>query len=332
MAKFTENDIRPLEFEEQKIQAHQDDLKKFLEHKDQFVETACIVCQSKSSHFEYSKYSCQFVKCDNCQMVYMNPRPTEEFLNDFYTHSKLYSFWNQFIFPASAEVRRNKIFKPRVDRIIELTQKHNIENNTIIEAGAGFGLFCDEMNKSKKFNRVIAVEPGKDLSLNCQKLNIETLNIGIEEIDTKKYSADVIASFEVIEHLFDPNVFLKACYQILNPQGLLVLSCPNYEGFDIQQLGVISDSLDNEHMNMFSPKTLSQLLENHHFEILEYQTPGELDAKIVRDKVLNQSIEIEDPFLKKILVEEWDSLGGPFQEFLKDQKLSSHLWIVAQKT
>lgn len=331
MAKFTENDIRPLKFEEQKIQAHQDDLEKFLENTDQFIQTTCIVCQSHQSQFEFSKYSCQFVKCVDCQMIYMNPRPTEEFLNNFYTHSKLYSFWNKFIFPASADVRRNKIFKPRVDRIIELVTKHNISTNTIIEAGAGFGLFCDEMNKLNIFNKVIAVEPGKDLALSCQKFNIETLNIGIEEIDTQDYSADVIASFEVIEHLFDPNVFLKACYKILNSDGLLVLSCPNYEGFDIQQLGVLSDSLDNEHMNMFSPKTLSQLLEKHHFEILEHQTPGELDAKIVRDKILNQSIEIKDPFLRKVLIDDWDILGAPFQEFLKDQKLSSHLWIVAQK-
>jgi len=32
------------------------------------------------------------------------------------------------------------------------------------------------------------------------------------------------------------------------------------------------------------------------------------------------------PFLQQILIDEWDRVGGAFQQFLADNQLSSHMW------
>ena len=38
------------------------------------------------------------------------------------------------------------------------------------------------------------------------------------------------------------------------------------------------------------------------------------------------------PFLKKVLLDDWEQLGVAFQEFLIQQGLSSNMWIVARKS
>jgi len=82
----------------------------------------------------------------------------------------------------------------------------------------------------------------------------------------------------------------------------------------------------------FNPKSLKLLLENSGFEVLESLTPGKLDADLVRTKILEGEFDIsQQPFLKKVLIDEWEKLGDKFQKFLADNGLSSNMWVVARK-
>ena len=36
-------------------------------------------------------------------------------------------------------------------------------------------------------------------------------------------------------------------------------------------------------------------------------------------------------FLRRLLLDDWERLGGPFQEFLAEHGLSSHMWLMARK-
>jgi 2-polyprenyl-3-methyl-5-hydroxy-6-metoxy-1,4-benzoquinol methylase len=73
----------------------------------------------------------------------------------------------------------------------------------------------------------------------------------------------------VIEHLFSPREFLQAVRNLLVPGGMVVLTCPNGRGFDIQTLGPVSESVDHEHLNYFSPQSLTQLLVSCGFEVID---------------------------------------------------------------
>jgi hypothetical protein len=201
-----------------------------------------------------------------------------------------------------------------------------------VEVGAGFGIFCEEAKKFGKFSNIVAIEPNEDLARSCRSLGIEVVSDSIENIKSLRIAPDVIACFEVVEHLFSPKDFLECCKNISVPGSIIVITCPNYKGFDIQALGERSDSIDAEHINMFNPASLSLLLNRCGFELLDFMTPGELDAEILRSKVLSGEYRIEgQPFLRAILIDRWQELGGPFQKFLNTHKLSSHLWMVAQR-
>ena len=55
-------------------------------------------------------------------------------------------------------------------------------------------------------------------------------------------------------------------------------------------------------------------------------------SKALREAALAGKIDLSgDPFLKRVLVDEWERLGPPFQRFLAEHGLSSHMWLVARK-
>jgi SAM-dependent methyltransferase len=303
-----------------------------LQHQHEFVAVNCPACGSPESHKVYEKYEIQFVVCEQCETVYANPRPRPEHLEEYYTHSENYAYWNQYIFPASEVVRREKIFKPRVQKVIEICQKLNVQTNTLLEVGAGFGIFCEEMQSMEVFDRIIAVEPTPDLAETCRVRGIEVIEKPIEKIDFGKEIIDVIVNFEVIEHLFSPGEFLVKCYELLTEGGILIVTCPNSKGFDIVTLGQKSSAVDNEHINLFNINSLTMLLESCGFEVIDKQTPGELDAELVRKQIIAGELDVSNqPFLQQLLIDEWEEQGEVFQKFLSENLLSSNMLLVAQK-
>lgn len=327
---FKENDIRPNDLNVESKKAMKEDIKRLLDQKDEFVEVDCPACTSNNYKFAFQKHSFDFVQCQQCETVFMNPRATPEILHDFYGNSKLYNFWNKYIFPASMETRREKIFKPRVKRIIEICEKYDVPTRSLIDVGAGYGFFCHEVQNTHKFNQVIAVEPNKLLAAQCRTLGIEVIENAVENINNTDFAANVISSFENIEHLFSPVDFINKCKKLLSDKSILILTCPNYKGFDIEVLKEKSESIDAEHINLFNPRSISLLLNRCGFKVLECMTPGELDAEILRKRVLSLEYNIDDqPFLRTVLIDQWEELGDAFQGFLKQNKMSSHMWIVA---
>ena len=111
----------------------------------------------------------------------------------------------------------------------------------------------------------------------------------------------------------------------------MVLSCPNGEGFDIRTLGPYSLAVDAEHVNLFNPQSLGALVQSAGFEILITHTPGRLDAEFVRAAALKGDVKL-DPFLQQVLVDDWATLGWPFQCFLAQHGLSSHMWLAARRS
>lgn len=329
---ISENDIRPKDLDDGKMKALHADLERLSLRKKEFVEVNCPACDSDRKKPFFEKYGFSFSRCEKCATVYMTPRATAEVLNDFYSNSVLYDYWNKYIFPATQEVRREKIFKPRVQKIIEICKKYSVSTDCILEVGAGFGTFCEEMLKTDFFKKVIAVEPGSALAESCRKAGIETIEDSIENIKTLTPSPNVIASFEVIEHLFSPQQFLENCYRLMPSGSVIAITCPNYNGFDISALGPDSDSIDAEHVNMFNPDSIGILFNRCGFEVMECFTPGQLDADILRGKILDGEFDVSNqPFLKTVLIDKWEEIGNKFQKFLQDNKLSSNMWIVGRK-
>jgi len=327
-----ESDIRPDELKATQLERFASDIRRLLTRKDEFVSVACPACATSAATVAFVKFDLTYRRCQQCGTVYVSPRPTPAILEDYYRTSENYQYWNTHTFPASESARREKIFKPRAERLVGLCRRYGVHPGTLLEVGAGFGTFCEEVLKLEYFRRVLAVEPTPDLAATCRKKGLEVIDRPIEQLQVARGTADVVVCFEVIEHLFSPRQFLLACHDLLTDGGMFVLTTPNVAGFDVALLGPVSDTFDVEHLNYFHPASLSALLSSCGFEVLEALTPGELDAELVRKKIIAGEMELTgQPFLQRVLIDEWDRLGPAFQKFVADSGLSSHMWIVARQ-
>lgn len=334
---LTENEIRPADLMSEQKRCYERDIARLMNKKNSFIHVACPACNDNNGAPIFSKYGMEFLSCKGCETIYASPRPSEKDLAEYYLTSENYAYWNKYIFPASEETRRERIFKPRVAMVAELCQRFQVGRDLMVEVGSGFGIFCQETMRQGLFKRVVGIEPTPDLASSCRQRGIEVIEkpveqVVLDELLSNEKQVDVIAHFEVIEHLLNPKLFLEKCAELLHSGGLMILTCPNGKGFDIDVMKEISPAVDTEHLNLFNLESLAALLEKCGFSVIEKQTPGRLDAELVRNRALSGEFDlVHHPFLKEVLLDNWDEHGAAFQEFLIKQKLSSNMLIVARR-
>ncbi len=328
-----ENDIRPAVLMAESNQYQDEDLRRILAHRRAFETVPCPACELDRFEFAFEKRGFEFVTCSNCRTLFINPRPTADMLKDHYQNSLTVEFWDKHVYPASEESRREAIFAPRADKVVELCKQHGVSPGKLLDVGAGFGTFCQEIERLKFFKEIIALEPADHLAESCRQRGVQVIEKPVEEVGLPGVF-DVITNFELIEHLFSPKEFLMKCSELLADGGLLILTTPNILGFDLMVLRELSDNIAGpNHINYFNDGSLRILLKKCGLEIVETLTPGKLDADIVKNRIDAGKLNIDSqPFLREIFVERWDTLAVPFQKFLADNGLSSHLWVVARKS
>jgi SAM-dependent methyltransferase len=328
--RLREADIRPDELMAEQARRFAADVAWLVERRERFVHSPCPACGAEDPAPEWTKYELTYVRCGACATVYMDPRPEPALLEEYYASSENYAYWNEVIFPDSEDARREKIFRPRAERVIEMSRRHGGRTGTLVDVGAGFGTFCEEVSKEGVFERVIALEPEPHLAETCRRKGLEVIDVPVERASLE--AVDVVTNFEVIEHLFSPRDFVARCAGLLPPGGLFVVTCPNVKGFDVTMLGTASRTVDVEHLNYMHPGSLALLLEAEGFDVVESQTPGRLDAELVRKAALAGDLDLSfQPFLAQVLLEEWERCGDPFQDFIVSAGLSSNMWLVGRR-
>jgi 2-polyprenyl-3-methyl-5-hydroxy-6-metoxy-1,4-benzoquinol methylase len=324
------DDIRPHAFAKEHRRALDEDVRWLADRISAFVEVVCPACGGSHHRPLYGKYGLRHVLCAFCGTQYVSPRPPPELLAEFYERSAVYRFWSDTIYPSSSAARREHIFRPRARMVDELCTREGISGGTLVEIGAAYGLFCEEVRDLGRFDHIVAVEPVPTLAAVCREKGFDVVQSAVERAALVG-PVDVACSFEVIEHLFSPFEFLTGMFALLRSGGHVMVSCPNIQGFDTLVLGARSDTVDHEHLNYYSPASLRLLAERVGFERVSVTTPGRLDVEIIATALregLLSAVEL-GPFLSKVVTA--PSLGAAFQQFLAGSGLSSSMLLVARK-
>ncbi len=322
-----EGEIRKPDVLNRYLELVENDVREFFDFKS-FMEVSCPACDGDSFIEEFEKLGFKYVSCKNCSTLFVSPRPQLDTLKEFYSKSPSSSFWvNEFFMPV-AEVRREKIFKPRADYVSKIldTSKRWI----VGDIGAGIGLFLEELRKLLPGNRYIAIEPSVEMADICNKKGLEAKCICIEDIN-EMGNFDLLTSFELLEHLFDPASFIKKVYTLLKPGGLLLLTTLNCKGFDILLLWDKSKSIiPPHHLNFFNPSSMRHLLERSGFEVIEISTPGKLDWDIIEGMINNEGVDM-GRFWNLLAKEGSEVCKTELQDWISKQNLSSHMRILVKK-
>ena len=331
-----EEDIRPEKLFNQFLSLAEQDVETYFRNAPLY-NRPCPACGSQSSEFRFRKMGFDYEICFDCETLFVNPRPVAEAFDEYYTDSQSVRFWAMNFYRETESKRRKHLIQPKAAMIKSIISKYIVESQNqscILDIGAGYGIFCEELQKLlPKSVQVVAVEPAIALQKVCREKGIPVIpkfleNVKNNDLPFGKKNVIATVSFELLEHLHDPDSFIKNCRGVLGEGGILILTTLNWNGFDLQVLQEKSNSIHPpHHINIFTTDSLQILLKRHGFEVLEVSTPGKLDVDIASKQIS----DITNPFIRDILGGN-DIVKSKFQTFLQESKLSSHMMVIAKLT
>ena len=327
-----EEEIRPKHLREKFLWLSKEDIKTFFGPDKVRVHSPCPACgREQGFSFQFNKHGFDYVECSGCETLFVNPRPVEKDINDYYVHSKAAKYWSTHLFRETEEARRKHIFAPKAKMVLDIVEEFleaGLQKN-LLDVGMGYGIFAEEIRKYGYFERIVGIEPSQPLGSVCKEKGFEIVALPVEEVNYVENSFSVAVSFEVVEHVESPQKFIKAIGNLLQKDGLLIISTLNLHGFELLSLWDKSESVfPPHHINFFNLSSLTLLLSKCGFRVIKAFTPGKLDVDIVQNHI--DKVQ-KNHFVRYLLTKTSDSVKKNFQEFLMANNLSSHMWLVAQK-
>lgn len=99
-------------------------------------------------------------------------------------------------------------------------------SGTLLEVGAGYGHFVSEATKHGWV--AVGLEPSRHCAaLARQHLGVDVRAETLANLPRTEREFDVVALWDVIEHLSDPMRMLSECHDRVRPDGVLVLRTPD---------------------------------------------------------------------------------------------------------
>ncbi len=299
---------------------------------EQRFDIPCVACGSAAAEFQFSKNGFAYARCSDCGTLYQTPRPPLSVFEAFYRNSESSRYWAEVFFPAVAETRREKIFRPRVARLRQWCEDRSVAIHRLVDVGAGYGIFLDEWRLCDPAVKAVALEPSAHLAVECRAKGLDVVEEVAENVTGMDACADLVTCFEVLEHVHDPLTFLLTLKRLVRPGGLLFVSTLCMDGFDLQVLWERSSQISPpHHINFLSILGLERLFERAGLTDIEVTTPGQLDVDIVRNAIqVHPDLLNGQRFLQGIVTD--DKMSRAFQSFLSENRLSSHAWVLSMNS
>lgn len=210
----------------------------------------CECCNSNDMELAWSSQSVvrratatwlfpvRVVVCRRCGFCFTSPSPDIKELNSY--HADGLSGYKGIGLPYSIENR------------VSILSRYSSPSGVFVEIG---GDRPDEFHNrcAGLFEKMLNVEIAKDVSADYRN---------VEELPPE--SVDVLAHYDVLEHVSGVRKFLNACYRALKEQGVMVCEVPDVKLYPRNLL-----LFEFEHVNHFSVTTLAMMAQACGFYLVE---------------------------------------------------------------
>ena len=195
------------------------------------------------------EYMChRLVRCRVCDLVYADRPPTEEVLAESY-HTASYDSSEEANDAAEAYIRA-----------IQGALNRLKGRDAALEIGTGTGVFLKHLRQAG-FSTLVGVEPSRSAINAADPECREWIRQGMfNEHAFEPESFDLICCFMTMEHVRDPMEVAKSALRLLNPGGVFLTVTHDYRSVANRLLGTRSPIIDIEHLQIFSQKSIGELM------------------------------------------------------------------------
>ncbi|MFH1826927.1 MAG: class I SAM-dependent methyltransferase [bacterium] len=198
----------------------------------------------------------RIVECEKCKMIFSNPVVEEKKILNSYINSDFY--------PEEDIENLTDVYEYYTDIKIPKTKR-----NKILEIGCGNGRLLARLKKLG-FKDINGLEPSKK-AVAASPINVDQKKIVVDyfkENQFKQSSFDVVVFFQVLDHVVNPNKFLKEVYRILKPGGYVLAIIHNSKSLSAKLLGEASPIIDIQHINLFDKENIRKIFNINNFKVI----------------------------------------------------------------
>lgn len=154
----------------------------------------------------------------------------------------------------------------------------------ILDAGCGCGHFLKWLERYFPYAAIYGIDLDEQkLTIASQRLKITKLiNQDVHNLPFKDETFEIVSALQILEHLEEPEIFLREVNRILKNNGLLIIATPNPSGIAVKLLKEKWHGYNTEHISLKPPDEWKIILKNLGFNILEDGTKAITGFKFLR--------------------------------------------------
>ena len=217
------------------------------------------------------------VRCDECGLIYQNPRLNEVELAPHYPED-YHPFHTDSPEDRVAELSEQHDMTRRFKRVMN----HAGQAGKILDVGCATGQFLNQM--ATQGWSAVGVEPSEFAAEYArQTFGLDVRTTLLEDAGFAADEFDALTMWDVFEHVTDPLATLTECERILKPGGLVVLHLPNPECVEARAFGPNWLGWDQpRHLHLFSVQMIKKYFARTGFEFVAVESfSGRLFATLL---------------------------------------------------
>lgn len=238
---------------------------------------ACPICSAQSWIPLFDSRSFTIARCERCQIV--------RTLGVEADGGKTYPHFDQRETPVVKLMRFavSQLLRERAALVAKVAPR----GSRLLDVGCGSGAFARLM--SERGYDSVGVEPFS-LGRPIDQPGLRLVRAEFADVRTELGKFDVVTMWHVLEHIANPDDLLEGVVDVLNADGVLVISVPNFASWQSRVFKGGWFHLDPpRHITHFNRTTFHELLERNNLEIfaertfhLEYGPVGWLQSALNR--------------------------------------------------
>lgn len=223
----------------------------------------------------------KFDRCENCGLVFLNPRVPEAELGKFYTSAylpyRVEDAWGKYAHFVKKD--QLKIDRKRVQRVSAF---HRLTSQSrILDVGCGKPTFLAALRDASPESppHLIGIDFSEEGWKN-ERQTFHGLDLRKGELADLKGEApvDVITMWHYLEHDYRPQQHLRQLLDVTHPDTRLIVEVPNFDSYARRKFGAHWAGYHTpRHTALYSPANMEILLENSGWQIEKILTYGTLD-------------------------------------------------------
>ena len=289
----------------------------YLRQEKHFVkQTKCPLCNGKKFKFLLERMGISISYCSECDFGFQNPKLKKQTLDSLYKYDRI--AYNKYSSKAQLLIDLK-----RYDYGLELLDAIKVSSkNLLLDIGCGNGLSLERAVK-KGWKNCLGIDPNRKYQIltdNRIKIIHASFENAFEQIKEK---ADAIMLWDMLEHIYEPKIFLPKLKNVMNDKALLLIMVPNLKSLATRLIREKSPTFSWEHLSYFTARSLKTLLESSGFSI-------ELMETVISEiGNINNYLSLAEPYFGEN--EKTITLDFLTPAYIHKHMLGSRIFVIARK-